>query len=54
MTTIITKCTASFCNSETIENFTDYCWECYDRISENYENKNTNPQWEDYKLEEEE
>ena len=58
MKTII-KCTVSFCDSETIEGMTDYCWECYDRILENYENWGSyrccqlyNPQWEDYKLEE--
>jgi len=48
MKTII-KCTVSFCDSETMEGATDYCWECYDRILENYENKDTNPQWEGYK-----
>jgi hypothetical protein len=51
METII-KCTVSFCEGETIEGMTDYCWECYDRILENYENNDTNPQWEGYKLEE--
>ena len=52
MAKIINKCTVSFCEDETIENFTDYCWECYDRILENYKNINTNPQWESYKLQE--
>ena len=52
MKTII-KCTVSFRNSETMDpRIKDYCWECYDRILENYENKGTNYQWEGYKLEE--
>tara|TARA_R100001460_G_scaffold96200_1_gene138582 strand:- start:219 stop:371 length:153 start_codon:yes stop_codon:yes gene_type:complete len=48
MKEIITKCTVSFCDDETIKGFTDYCWECYDRILENEEVVNTNPQWDSY------
>ena len=53
METIIKNCTVSFCDN-VLEDFEDYCWSCYDRILENYEVKNTNPQWNNYKLEEEE
>ena len=47
------SCSVSFCES-ILDEFEDYCWGCYDRILENYTKKDTNPQWNGYKLQEEE
>tara|TARA_E500000318_G_C3491027_1_gene184351 strand:- start:407 stop:574 length:168 start_codon:yes stop_codon:yes gene_type:complete len=51
MKTKTRNCNVSFCDN-ILDDFDDFCWGCYDRILENYNNKNTNPQWEGYKLQE--
>ena len=38
------KCQVTFCDSDTMQDYNDYCWGCYDRILENEEVSNTNPQ----------
>lgn len=46
------QCQVSFCDSDTMQDFDDYCWGCYDRILENEEISNTNPQWSSYTVSE--